>query len=35
MQTILEILGLKKQFFKCEALRGVDMSIPAGQIIGL
>jgi len=35
MQTILEISGLKKQFFKCEALRGVDMSIPAGQIIGL
>jgi len=35
MQTILEISGLKKQFYKCEALRGVDMSIPAGQIIGL
>jgi len=35
MQTILEISGLKKQFFKCEALRGVDMSIPAGQIVGL
>jgi len=35
MQTILEISGLKKQFYKCEALRGVDMSIPEGQIIGL
>jgi len=35
MQTILEITGLKKQFYKCEALRGVDMSIPAGQIVGL
>jgi len=35
MQTILEISGLKKQFLKCEALRGVDMSIPAGQIVGL
>jgi len=35
MQTICEISGLKKQFFKCEALRGVDMSIPAGQIVGL
>jgi ABC-2 type transport system ATP-binding protein len=35
MQTILEINGLKKQFYKCEALRGVDMSIPAGQIVGL
>jgi len=35
MQTILEISGLKKQFYKCEALRGVDMSIPAGQIVGL
>jgi len=35
MQTILEISGLKKQFYKCEALRGVDMSIPPGQIVGL
>jgi ABC-2 type transport system ATP-binding protein len=35
MNTILEITGLKKQFFKCEALRGVDMSVPAGRIIGL
>jgi ABC-2 type transport system ATP-binding protein len=35
MQTICEISGLKKQFFKCEALRGVDMSIPSGQIAGL
>jgi ABC-2 type transport system ATP-binding protein len=35
MQAICEISGLKKQFYKCEALRGVDMSIPAGQIIGL
>jgi len=35
MNTILEISGLKKQFYKCEALRGVDMSIPAGQIVGL
>jgi len=35
MQTILEISGLKKQFYKCEALRGVDMSIPSGQIVGL
>ncbi|MDR2597783.1 MAG: ABC transporter ATP-binding protein [Treponema sp.] len=35
MQTILETNGLKKLFNKCEALRGVDMSIPAGQIVGL
>jgi len=35
MQTIFEISGLKKQFNKCEALRGVDMSVPAGQIVGL
>jgi len=35
MQTILEISGVKKQFYKCEALRGVDMSIPPGQIVGL
>jgi ABC-2 type transport system ATP-binding protein len=35
MQALLEISGLKKQFYKCEALRGVDMSIPPGQIVGL
>jgi len=35
MQTIFEIQGLKKQFYKCEALRGVDLSIQAGQIVGL
>jgi ABC-2 type transport system ATP-binding protein len=35
MQTIFETNGLKKQFNKCEALRGVDMSIQAGQIVGL
>jgi len=35
MQAIFETSGLRKQFYNCEALRGVDMSIPAGQIIGL
>jgi ABC-2 type transport system ATP-binding protein len=35
MQTIFETNGLKKQFNKCEALRGVNMSVPAGQIVGL
>jgi len=32
---VLEISGLEKNFRGCEALRGVDMSIPAGQIAGL
>ena len=32
---VLEIIGLEKSFMGCEALRGVDMSIPAGQIAGL
>ncbi|MCL2006959.1 MAG: ABC transporter ATP-binding protein [Treponema sp.] len=31
----LEISGLKKHFREQEALRGVDMSIPCGQIVGL
>ena len=35
MQTVLDITGLEKQFRNCEALRGVEMSVPAGQIVGL
>jgi ABC-2 type transport system ATP-binding protein len=35
MQNVLEITGLEKQFGSNRALRGVDMSLPAGQIIGL
>jgi ABC-2 type transport system ATP-binding protein len=35
MQNVLELSGLKKQFGSCHALCGVDMSLPAGQIIGL
>ena len=35
METVLEINGLEKQFRGCEALRGVDLSIPMGQIVGL
>jgi len=35
MGAVLEINGLKKQFGSCHALQGVDMSIPAGQIVGL
>jgi ABC-2 type transport system ATP-binding protein len=31
----LEITGLKKIFGGCEALRGVDMSVQTGQIVGL
>ena len=35
MEMVLNITGLEKSFGGCEALRGVDMSIPAGQIAGL
>ncbi|MCL2197255.1 MAG: ABC transporter ATP-binding protein [Treponema sp.] len=35
METVLEISNLEKSFGGCEALKGVDMSIPSGQIIGL
>jgi len=35
MEAILEINGLEKHFRGCEALRGVNMSIPTGQIVGL
>ena len=32
---VLEITGLEKNFGSCEALRGVEMTIAAGQIAGL
>jgi len=32
---VLEITGLEKNFGGCEALQGVDLTIPAGQITGL
>ena len=35
MSQILDVSGLEKEFLNCKALRGVDMSIPAGQIAGL
>jgi ABC-2 type transport system ATP-binding protein len=35
MMPVLEILGLEKRFLGCQALRGVDLSVPAGQIVGL
>jgi len=35
METVLEITDLEKSFGGCEALRGVNMTIPAGQIVGL
>jgi ABC-2 type transport system ATP-binding protein len=35
MDNVLEISGLEKKFGAFEALRGVDMSIPCGQIVGL
>jgi len=35
MKPVLEITGLEKQFLNCQALCGVDMSIPEGHIVGL
>jgi len=35
METVLEIDNLEKSYGGCEALRGVDMSISSGQIVGL
>ena len=35
MKTVVETIGVEKQFLGCHALRGVDMMIPAGQIVGL
>jgi len=35
MNHILELTGVKKRFVGCEALRGVDMTIYEGQIVGL
>ena len=35
MNTVLEVTGLTKNFGLCKALQGVDMSLAAGQIIGL
>jgi ABC-2 type transport system ATP-binding protein len=35
MKPVLEIMGLEKQYLGCSALRGVDMTIPGGQIVGL
>jgi len=35
MQPVLEVSGLEKHFLGCEALRGVNMTVPAGQIVGL
>jgi ABC-2 type transport system ATP-binding protein len=35
MESVLEITGLDKKFGNCDALCGVTMSVPAGQIIGL
>ena len=35
MKRLLELSGVEKRFLDCDALRGVDMTIPAGQIIGL
>ena len=35
MNPLLELIGVEKQFLGCHALCGVDMTIPAGQIVGL
>ena len=35
MNPVLEVRGIEKKFLGCHALRGVDMSIPEGHIVGL
>jgi len=35
MQKVLEVSGLEKKFGNSHALCGVDMTVPAGQIVGL
>ena len=35
MESVLEIAGLEKNFGSCKALCGIDMVLPAGQIVGL
>jgi len=35
MKPVLEIVGLEKHFLGCEALRGVNMGVAPGQIVGL
>ena len=35
MEKVLEITALEKHFGGCQALCGVDMAIPTGQIVGL
>ena len=35
MNPILEVKNVEKQFLGCKALQGVDMTIPAGEILGL
>ena len=35
MNPVLKITGLEKHFGGCKALCGVDITIPAGQIVGL
>jgi len=32
---VLDVRGVEKTFLGCHALRGVDMTIPEGQIVGL
>jgi len=35
LTPVLQITGLEKKFAGCAALQGVDLTIPAGQIVGL
>ena len=35
MKQLLELTGLEKRFLGCDALNGVDLTIPEGQIVGL
>ena len=35
MNQVVEVTGLEKRFLGCEALSGVNLSVPAGHIVGL
>lgn len=35
MEQVIKTIGIERRFRSCEALRGVDMAIPEGQIVGL
>jgi ABC-2 type transport system ATP-binding protein len=35
MEYMIQATGLKKRYKRHEALRGVDLAVPAGTVLGL